>query len=151
MSKVITKGGAAVWSVSSKLRKYFEERIFFWQDILGVQDVEFLICDGAYFTNVTDGSREKLDLGTAAAYKRYSDSGAVNVALAEVMTFKPTKVSIDKSAFHEVFEVGYIYKLRAMAFGTYNEFDVEEQVHKSVRQAERTIFYAMRRKRGIKK
>lgn len=138
---------ARVYPVKLKYRTYFKNRVKYWARKLGVSNLEFLVMDEPYFINVDTGQAEELDLGTAAAYKRYNDAGVVNVALARVWTFPVTKVQVDKSAFHEVFEAGYLSHLRGMAFGTYNEYDVEKEVHRAVRMAEATIFKAMRGKR----
>lgn len=113
--------------------RYFKKRVFYWQDALGLTDVEFL----PHF-------KRQDDPGVLARYERYSKGGAIEIFLNDRIFRHPSKLMIDMTAFHEVFESGYFSELRAQAKGTYSDYEVEFHTHQAIRRAENTIFKAMR-------
>ena len=114
---------------------YFSERLFFWQKILGVVDVEVIPEFKAYKNG---------DLH--AEYIRFSTCGTLCVTLNKTPFEDQSAYDLDRSAFHEIFEGGYLSELRHLGKATYSEFEVETQTHRVVRMAENTIFEMLREK-----
>lgn len=113
--------------------RYLKKRVKYWQNTLGLIDIEFG-CE----------LREEKDPGVYATYERYSKTGYTDIFLNSKVNKYTSEKSLDKTAFHEVFESGYFSELRAMARGTYADYEVEFHTHTAVRKAENTIFKRLR-------
>lgn len=114
--------------------KYFRKRVKFWQNVLGLLEVEFECV-----------LKEHKEPGCRAEYSRYSKNGFIEIKLSGHWDRYPSTVELDKTAFHEVLESGYFSELRAMARGTYCSYEVEFHTHTAIRRAENTIFHSLRK------
>jgi hypothetical protein len=112
---------------------YFSERLFFWQKMLGIIDLEVL----PEFKANRNGSLH-------AEFTKYSTCGTLCIVLNKTPKEDQSAYDLDKSAFHEIFEGGYLSELRHLAKATYSHYEVETQTHRTVRMAENTIFEALR-------
>jgi hypothetical protein len=112
---------------------YFAKRLFFWQKMLGIIDLEIL----------PEFKADKNEL-LHAEFIKYSTCGSLVIILNKTPAKDQSPYDLDKSAFHEVFEGGYLSELRHLAKATYSNFEVETQTHRTVRMAENTIFEALR-------
>jgi hypothetical protein len=112
---------------------YFSNRLFFWQKILGIIDLEIIPKFKAY----SNGNMH-------AEYEKHTSCGTLWVTLNKTPRKDQSAYDLDRSAFHELFEGGYMSELRHMAMATYSSFEVETQTHRAVRMAENTIFEALR-------
>jgi hypothetical protein len=112
---------------------YFSSRLLFWQKILGVIDLEVIPMFKTYKTR---------DLH--AEFEKHTSCGTLWVTLNKAPRKDQSAYDLDKSAFHEIFEGGYLSELRHMAKSTYSNYEVETQTHRVVRMAENTIFELLR-------
>lgn len=121
------------YKLNQKHLRYFRDRVKYWQHQLGLLDIDFECV-----------LKEHIDPGVRAEYGRWSKSSFVEIILSEHWGVYPSYLQLDSSAFHEVFESGYLSELRAMAKSTYSDYEVEYQTHQAVRKAENTIFIRLR-------
>lgn len=112
---------------------YFSNRLFFWQKMLGVIDLEVV----PEFKANKNGELH-------AEFIKYSTCGSLVVILNKTPKEDQSNYDLDKSAFHEILEGGYLSELRHMAKTTYSDYEVETQTHRTVRLAENSIFEILR-------
>jgi len=114
---------------------YFSNRLLFWQKMLGVLDVEVL----PEFKANKNGSLH-------ADFVKFSTCGTLCITLNKTPREDQSDYDLDKSAFHEIFEGGYLSELRHLGRATYSDYEIETQTHRVVRMAENTIFEFLREK-----
>jgi hypothetical protein len=112
---------------------YFCNRLQFWAKILGITDVEVI---GEF--------KVDKNVDQHAEFVRYSTCGTLVITLNKRPAKDQSAYDLDKTAFHEVFEGGYLSELRHLAKATYSFYEVETQTHRVVRMAENTIFEILR-------
>lgn len=124
------------YKITQKEFDYFSERVGYWWKKLGVSwlDIEILLVD----LGRDPGGR------TVAQYEYSEKFGSARIKLNAVQDNEPTRYELDSVAFHEVFEMGYLGDLRAMAAGTYSSYEVEKATHKTIRVAENVLFPELR-------
>ena len=116
-----------------KAAKYFAERIYFWQKALGLTWMQIQV-------DTTDVN-ETVDY--FANYEYASASGSVLIKInREVLGHD--KIDLDEYAFHEVFEMGYLGRLRSWSAESMAPRKIERETHRVVRAAENTIFEVLR-------
>jgi len=112
---------------------YFCNRLFFWQKILGILDLEIIPKFKAY----KDGDLH-------AQFMKYTSCATLHITLNQTPKEDQSAYDLDKSAFHEIFEGGYLSELRHMSKSVYSDYEVEAQTHRVVRMAENSIFEILR-------
>jgi hypothetical protein len=112
---------------------YFSNRLQFWAKMLGVIDLEVIPA----FKTCKDEHQH-------AEFVKFSTCGSLVVTLNKRPAQDQTAYDLDKTAFHEVFEGGYLSEIRHMAKATYSFYEVERETHRTVRMAENTIFETLR-------
>ena len=117
--------------LTNKDFKYFKKRVKYWSKVLGCSDVKIVV-------NFT----EHEDKNVNANYTRYSDCGSLVVNLNKNSSAK--MLELDQWAFHEIFEGIYLAELKWMSERRFSAELVDEEVHRSVRRAENTIYRRLR-------
>lgn len=119
--------------ISEKDFEFFKERVYFWQKHLGLVDKQFIV---------------KLKVirpsSVYAEYESYPASGFIHITLNKNPNIIPDKGCLDKSAFHEVFESGYLSDLRHMAKSTWSNYEVEKETHRVVHLAQSSVFKSIK-------
>lgn len=133
MPAKLTKSKPNTYKLTRKHLNYFRKRVRFWQNQLGIVDLEI----NAFWD--TDPNANCL------AQYHYSEADKlISICLAREWDIFPKDIEVDKAAFHEVFESGYLYPLRQMARTSWSEHEVNRATHSAVRKAEHSLFMELR-------
>jgi hypothetical protein len=111
---------------------YFKERCEYWRMVLGLNSLHMFV------------GKEKLEDCNACVILD-KENGLMSVFIGDPIDKEVSSdEALDRIAFHEVFEGGYLYDLETLASYGYARERVHEAAHNTVRMAENTIFKYLR-------